>query len=313
MHARHRSAIILGIVALALFIVRWPIDNSVCDPHQWKWRPSAMEGASFFTSVFRGGGGTPAIFAMLGGQRYMVANITWEYSDVLFHKGKLYEMVYPLESTVTLNPSFTEAWSTYGWHLAWNIYSDTDDPVEKKKWMDAGRTVYLRAIQANPVKPAHRFDLAWFYMQREGNYRKALNVLEPVVNSGEFKPLTPQAQADPTNLDVINERLWDPEKIGHGLGIVYQKLCIFTGDWSYLEKAINVYKECLKIDPNEKGTDKIIARLEGDMHDQAWLARQQAMEAQVRKNFGLPPIKFGQKVEQMFPDGDAGIVENNAE
>ncbi|HEY3379302.1 MAG TPA: hypothetical protein VGL77_17630 [Armatimonadota bacterium] len=320
MHARHRSAIILGVMALALFVVRWPLDNNMCNPKSWgesvqtkhrtvwkSWRPAPTEGTGVFTAIFRGGGGTPAIFAMLGGQRYLVANIMWDYSDTLFHQGKLYDMVYPMESTVTLNPSLTDAWSTYGWHLAWNIYSFTDDPIEKKRWQDAGRNVYIRAITANPKKPPHRFDLAWLYMQREGNYRKALNVLLPVVESDRFKPLTPAVKSDPTNLDAIQDRLWDPQRVGHALAIVYTKLGIFTGDWSYFEKALAVYQKCLQIDPAEKNTRGIISRLRSHLHDQQWLAEQQQTEAKVRANFGQTPIQFGAKMETLFPDGDTGL------
>jgi hypothetical protein len=176
MHARHRSAIIGGLLALALFIAHCPLDDYLCNPATWKWRPSRSEGTNFFTSVFNGGGGTPAVFAMFGGQRYMVANIMWTYSDVLFHQGKLKEMVAPMEATVSLNPSLTEAWSTYRWHLAWNLYGAAEDPIEKQKWLTAGVNVNLRAIKANPDKPVFLFDLAYLYWQREGDYRKALAV-----------------------------------------------------------------------------------------------------------------------------------------
>lgn len=315
MHARHRSAIILGILALGLFLVRWPLDDAVSNSNTWKWRPSPTEGADFFTSVFRGGGGTPAVFAMLGGQRYMVANIMWNYSDVLFHKGQLREMVDPLEATVALNPSFTEAWSLYSWHLAWNIYSSTTDPVEKKKWMDAGIVVAKRAIAANPNVPSHRRDLAYLYSDREGNYRKALAVMQPVVESGRFKPMPPNMQGtsdqDTSSVDYqdpsfngYGENYWDPYFDGHRLGIIYKKLCIFTGDWSYLEKALATYQRCLKYNPKDKSAPKIIKDLHRNMHNAQWLARQRQIEGQVRANFGWTPIPYGKSIEEIFPDGD---------
>ena len=329
MHARHRSAIILGILALGLFLVRWPLDDAVSDPNTWKWRPSPTEGTDFFTSVFRGGGGTPAVFAMLGGQRYMVANIMWNYSDVLFHKGQLREMVDPLEATVALNPSFTEAWSLYSWHLAWNIYSSTTDPVEKKKWMDAGIVVTKRAIAANPDVPSHRTDLARIYMEREGNYRKALAVMQPVVESGRFKPRPPEMQstADPSHADIqstadpshddgshqdpnfdgYDENYWDPYFDGHRLAIIYRKLCIFTGDWSYLEKAIATYQRCLQLNPKDKSAPRVIRDLQRNMHNAQWLARQRQIEGQVRVNFGWKPIPYGKSMEEIFPDGDPAL------
>lgn len=305
MHARHRSAILIGLCVLALFIVRWPINNYISDSKTWPWRPSPTEGTNFFSSVFRGGGGTPAVFAMLGGQRYMISKMMWDYSEVLFHQGKLYEMIYPMDAAVTLNPSFTEVWSTYGWHLAWNIYTSTDDPVEKKKWMDAGINVYVRAIKANPKKPSHRFDLAWLYMQREGNYRKALELLQPVVESGEFKP--EPAHVSATDQYAINEWYWNPQQIGHGLGITYMKLGTFTGDWRYFQKALETYQYCLRIKPDDKTAPAVIKRLKENMHNEEWLKEQQQIEAQVRGTFGFSDIPFGKTMEEIFPDTTTGI------
>jgi tetratricopeptide (TPR) repeat protein len=319
MQARHRSAIILASLALALFIVRWPLDDYICT---WKWRAPRGEGTSFFSAVFNGGGGTPAVFAMLGGQRYMVANIMWNYADVLFHHGKLYEMVNTYDSTVTLNPAFTEAWSIYGWHLAWNIYGAVDDPVQKKKWMEAGTDVYVRAVQANPTKPSHRFDLAWLYMQREGNYRKALAILEPVVyppkggiqfQAKAFADYEKEEQldggADPSGNRqwVIDETKWDSRYVGHGLGIIYQKLGILTGDWTYFKKAIKTYDKCARLRPSDTGAKEVAARLRSNLYDKAWLREQQTVEAKIRKNQGLTKLPMGSPIEVLWPSDATGI------
>lgn len=320
MHARHRNAIILGIFALLVFLVRWPVDSYTCNPKTWHgadgkpWRPTPEEGSSFFETVFRGGSGTPAIFAMLGGQRYMIANITWAYSDVLFHKGKIYDMVYPLESTITLNPAFTEAWSTYGWHMAWNLYADASDILEKQKWLREGTKVYLRAVLANPAKPVHRRDLARIYKDREGNYRKALNVMEPVIypdrDAGRpfIGPLTNTLKNETANVDVITGKYWDPYSDGHMLAIIYKQIGIFTGDWSYFQKAVDVYKLCLQADPDQRNTPQFVAELEKRIREkdtpasQQWLAEQRKTEAQIRENYVLPKLHFGDPIEKLWPD-----------
>jgi len=320
MHARHRSAIILGLLALVVFIVRWPMDNTICNPKLWV-RPTPTEGTDFFKNVFRGGGGTPAVFAMLGGQRYMVANILWNYADVLFHKGKIYEMVYPYESTVTLNPAFTEAWSTYGWHLAWNLYSDAKDMMDKQKWLRDGENVYIRAITVNKDKPAHRADLARLYMDREGNYRKALNVLEPVLYPNlangdyKFEPLTADRKNNTTDVAVISQQLWDPQFVGHRLAIIYNHIGIYTGDWRYVKKAIDVYQLCLNADSTNRNTLLALKNLTEvyQKRDMQWMNGMRMTEAKIRKNYMFPELHFGDPIEKLWPDengksgGDTGI------
>lgn len=313
MHARHRSALLLGIFAFILLIARWPMNEYISDYHTWKWRPSPSEGTNFFSSVFRGGGGTPAIFAMLGGQRYMVSNIMWNYSEYLFHENKLYEMVPVFDAVVTLDPTFTEAWSTYGWHCAWNIYSYTDDPIQKENWMQTGRDVYIRAIMANPYKPTHRFDLAWLYVQREGNYLKVVNVMEPVVYPQpgfyQFRPQTDNvSHSDP---DFINGRLWgdpkSPNNAGHLLAQNYQNLGVVTGERVYFEKAIKTYDYCHQLWPKDVIAFENAKRLRANLGNKNWLAELQANNKLVRANFGLPDVFYNQPAEKSFPDGDPGV------
>lgn len=320
MRARHRSALILIVISLALFAVRWPIEEYTCNPKTWKWRPSPADGVNFFSSVFRGGGGTPAIFAMLGGQRNMVASIMWNYSDVLFHKGKLYEMVPAMESTVTLDPTFTEAWSTYSWHLAWNIYSYTDDPVEKQRWLQAGIVVSKRAIQAAPEIPKHYEDLARLYQERVGNDRKAMEVLEPVVvaqqvNIGgktyHFKPLTPAMKKKYPDAPYITDKYWDTYFVGHRMGIIYMRIGIFTGDWEYIKKAISVYERCLEIDPKDRTAPTVIARLKKNMYNEKWMKTTRDSLNQVRKNFGIEPILQPKPLNEIFPDGEVDLFDPN--
>lgn len=180
MRARQRTTFILVILALVCFIARWPLDNCMCDPALWHghekdaqgkfilWREpeKTASGKDLFSEVLAGGAGTPAMFALLGGQRYLVANILWNYADVLFHQGgelNTYRMVSAFDSCVSLNPSFNEAWSTYGWHEAWNLYDDAKTITEKEKWLEYGIKVYQRAIAAQPTKPHPHFDLGWLY------------------------------------------------------------------------------------------------------------------------------------------------------
>jgi len=305
MAARHRATIGLLIFCIVCFAIHVPLDNSVCDPKVWgKYRPASQDSAgdNFFTKVFRGGGGTPAVFAMLGGQRYLVANILWNYSDVLFHKGKPYEMVPALDAAVTLNPSFTEAWSVYGWHVAWNLQSyEGDDIVLKAKRIEQGETIYRNAVIANPDKPRPYFDMAWLYITREGNYQAALPYLRQVIEDRQhFKPMTPEEKKQTFNADpeLIRERKWDPKIFGNRLAYVYKKLAIVTGKQDYFAKAIQAYKESYQLDPTDKAGLTNAATLEKNRYSAAWLKKEQADEAQHRQSFGMAPVDFAESAKQ---------------
>jgi tetratricopeptide (TPR) repeat protein len=257
--------------------------------------------------IFKGGAGTPAIYAMLGGQRYLVANILWAYSDMLFHDGKPYEMVQPMESCVTLNPTFLEAWSVYGWHLAWNLHTYTDDVVLKAKYLTDGEQVYLRALFENKDKPRPYFDLAWLYMQRMGEYEKARNILEAVVyNTGTitvegetfdvpktFKPYTLQELKDFRAGRLVQseelEKKWMPSIQGHRLAYLYKKLGIIQGDPELFKKAISTYEYCLEVDPTDEAATNNIKDLKTHMYDKEWLAEQREAEAKHRDTYGMSP------------------------
>lgn len=306
MEARRRSTIILCIIAVLAFLAHWPLDEYLCNPKTWPYRPPVEEGRTMADTIFVGGGGTPAIFAMLGGQRYLVGNILWQYSDVLFHDGKTFEMVKPLEATVTLNPSFLEAWSVYGWHLAWNLNSYVQDAVLKEKWRSAGEDIYMRAVQANKDRTRPYFDLAWLYIQRMSSYEKAIPYLEAVVyNTGQvpikgwskplevpknFQPYTAAEKKRFMSGEGITEgmeRKWIPEIYGHRLAYAYKKVGIIKGDKAYLQKAIDTYAKCLEIVPTDDAARNNMQELQAHLDDAAWLANERTEEDKHRKTYGM--------------------------
>lgn len=319
MTARTRATWILGIIVVALFILRWPIDNYICNPDTWKsttqkdargrdltWRPAQREGMTFFSSILRGGGGTPAVFAMFGGQRYMVANILWNYSDVLFHQQKPYDMIMPLESAVTLNPSFIDAWSVYGWHEAWNLQTYATTDVMKAKWLAAGEQVYQRAVECNPRNPRPYFDLAWLLLQRKGDYFGALATLQAVVEAKnsdgtyKFQPMTKKEKNQIATSDVqdILDRKWDPVKYGRRLAYTYRLIGIMSYNKdqklarTYFDKAIATYNRNIELlgkdDVSKDNRDQLIAH----MNDDAWLAKQRKTMETIRNNYGMPDFEI---------------------
>jgi len=301
MRMRDRSAIVLIIVAIALFAINWPINNYISNPQTWHshqqkkkdaygkyqlvaWRPPQNEGETFFNSIFRGGGGTPAILAMFGGQRYMIANIMWNYADILFHEGKIYDMPNVLEATVTLNPSFTEAWSMHGWHLAWNLNADTTNQILKALYLEQGENVYRRAILANPDKPRPYFDMAWLYLSRTFEYKKAMFYLEKMVN--EFEPLTPKDKKKRFQNPLDIDRKWDPKVVGMRLAYVYKKEGIAEKNWDYIQRSIDMYQKCLDVDPADESAQHNLKTLKKNLHNEAWMKEEYQKEEQLRTIYG---------------------------
>ena len=312
MRARDRSAIILIVLAVVMFVAYCGVNDYISSPKTWHsqterdfngelvlWRPPQGEGAAFLQSIFKGGAGTPAVLAMFGGQRYMIANIMWTYSDLLFHDGKPFQMAEALESTVTLNPAFTEAWSVYGWHLAWNLNTYTNDFAMKAQYLKFGEEVYKRAIAANPYKPRPYFDLGWLYLTRKGDYDSAMKTFEIVVNGTDkrtnkplFEPMTGKERADKIKRGITFdplelERKWDPGTIGHRLAYVYKKQGVWHKDWSYIQKAVAMYERCLELDPENKTTRENMERLQKNLYNEDWMAEQYADEMRYRTNFGM--------------------------
>ncbi|MEI7831671.1 MAG: tetratricopeptide repeat protein [bacterium] len=310
MAQRRNTSILIIIIVLVLFGVRWKMDDFVCNPSTWHsytqmdkkghwvaWRPAPKEGRDFFSAVFTGGGGSPAVFAMLGGQRSMVGNILWDYSDTLFHKGKPYDMVPVLESCVTLNPSFTEAWSLYAWHLGWNLYIYTPDQAMRARRLREAESVYQRAIAANPEKPGPRLDIAWFYTQRRGDYESARKYLEPVIygKNDDGTPLfTMMTINDANKPDWQKDTLWAPDQYGRRLAMIYLKIGVLDphplGNQAMLQKALDTYKLVNASMPADKQDSVSITKIEQltkGMNDIVWVSKERQLELDHQRVFGF--------------------------
>jgi hypothetical protein len=64
------------------------------------------------------------VAGLASGFKSPVANLLWMKSDEYWHKGMTSRQNPLMEMVVTLDPQFIEAWSTAGWHWAYNIYAD---------------------------------------------------------------------------------------------------------------------------------------------------------------------------------------------
>lgn len=73
---------------------------------------------------------------MFFGFRKMAANFVWLQVDRYWHEGALFRMVPLMRTTVTLDPTFVDAYLLGAWHLAYNITAGLPETPEAEKVFD---------------------------------------------------------------------------------------------------------------------------------------------------------------------------------
>ncbi len=121
------------------------------------------------------------IAGVASGFKSQVANLLWMKSDEYWHQGLFTRQVPLMEAVVTLDPQFIEAWSTAGWHWAYNIYADIpmnetyknkpklirqmqDDAIEQ------GLNYLQRGANQNPDTYRLWFEWGWTRAEKAGKY-----------------------------------------------------------------------------------------------------------------------------------------------
>jgi hypothetical protein len=88
--------------------------------------------------------------ALVLGFRKLVADMLWLKVDEFWHYGLASRMLPMMETVVTLDPHFIEAYSLGAWHLAYNITVTVHSAEEKLKYMDQGVGLLEKGIKNNP-------------------------------------------------------------------------------------------------------------------------------------------------------------------
>ena len=143
------------------------------------------------TQTIRGTGHVKLNFSVLSslmvaglasGFRSQVANLLWMKSDEYWHEGLFTRQVPLMEAVVTLDPQFIDAWSTAGWHWAYNIYADVpSNPDYKAKGDKAIRMAQDNAVETgidyldrgsamNPDTYRLWFEYGWTRAEKAGYY-----------------------------------------------------------------------------------------------------------------------------------------------
>jgi hypothetical protein len=122
------------------------------------------------------------VAGLASGFKSQVANLLWMKSDEYWHQGLFTRQVPLMEAVVTLDPQFIDAWSTAGWHWAYNIYADIpSNPDYKKKGekyialaqqdaVDTGLDYLKRGSNMNPDKYRLWFEWGWTRAEKAGYY-----------------------------------------------------------------------------------------------------------------------------------------------
>ncbi len=121
------------------------------------------------------------VAGLASGFKSQVANLLWMKSDEYWHKGLTTRQNPLMEAVVTLDPQFIDAWSTAGWHWAYNIYADIelnpkykDNPKLIRKLQDkaieTGLDYLRRGSEQNPEKYRLWFEHGWTRAEKAGYY-----------------------------------------------------------------------------------------------------------------------------------------------
>ncbi len=122
------------------------------------------------------------VAGLASGFKSQVANLLWMKSDEYWHQGLFTRQVPLMEAVVTLDPQFIDAWSTAGWHWAYNIYADipTNEDYKKKgpkaiadaqqNAVDNGLDYLKRGSNMNPDRYRLWFEWGWTRAEKAGYY-----------------------------------------------------------------------------------------------------------------------------------------------
>ena len=201
------------------------------------------------------------VAGLASGFKSQVANLLWMKSDEYWHKGLLTRQNPLMEMVVTLDPQFIEAWSTAGWHWAYNIYADipTNDTYKNIKPASLQRKTirqkqeqaiktglgYLeRGSNMNPDTYRLWFEWGWTRAEKAGYYDDETVQLFRVARSKADARSIEQT----TNVggkEVVKKVEGKLDVVGHTIAHIYEKR-------PQIDKALDMWgRDLLKGTPAE--------------------------------------------------------------
>lgn len=154
------------------------------------------------------------------GFKSQVANLLWMKSDEYWDQGLLTRQNPLMEMVVTLDPHFIDAWSTAGWHWAYNIYADVPtnphytsiEPKEKREMairmeqqrdIDVGLSYLERGANMNPETYRLWFEWGWTRAQKAGLYdQKTIELYRRAREQPDAREIERQVQENGTTVTI---------------------------------------------------------------------------------------------------------------
>ena len=189
------------------------------------------------------------IAGLASGFRSQVANLLWMKSDEYWHEGLMNRQIPIMEAVVTLDPQFIDAWSTAGWHWAYNIYAEEPNKPELKNNPKALRAKqqsdietgldYLdRGEEMNPETYRLWFENAWTRANKAGIFdERTVNLLREARTKSDARTIELSTKAGPKKEEGL-------DLVGRTIGHIYEQV-------PDIDKALAQYRDLMRPD---KGT-----------------------------------------------------------
>lgn len=177
------------------------------------------------------------VAGLASGFKSQVANLLWMKSDEYWHKGLLTRQVPLMEAVVTLDPQFIEAWSTAGWHWAYNIYADLPERpdlkklgkdskqlrLEQERCVNIGLDYLKRGSNLNPETYRLWFENAWTRGEKAGIYDdetvRLMRTARAQKDARQLERTVAEANGKSKTEEVLGEDL-----VGRNIGHIYEKM-----------------------------------------------------------------------------------------
>jgi hypothetical protein len=195
------------------------------------------------------------IAGLASGFKSQVANLLWMKSDEYWHQGLFTRQVPLMEAVVTLDPQFIEAWSTAGWHWAYNIYADIpSNPEYKKKGekyirdkqedaVNTGLDYLKRGSQMNPDTYRLWFEWGWTRAEKAGLYdEETLNLYRIARSKADARTME---QTKQVKGEAVTVKVQGLDILGRTIGHLYERIPEF-------DKALDHYAiDLMHLDPKD--------------------------------------------------------------
>jgi len=174
------------------------------------------------------------VAGLASGFKSQVANLLWMKSDEYWHQGLFTRQVPLMEAVVTLDPQFIDAWSTAGWHWAYNIYADIPTNADYKKKgekaivaaqqnaVDNGLDYLKRGSNMNPDRYRLWFEWGWTRAEKGGYYDE-----ETLSHYKTARSKSDAREIEQTDATGATKKVQGLDVLGRTIGHLYERIPLF--------------------------------------------------------------------------------------